>query len=555
MLATTTTTTPSKTAAHKEPSRSKCVLDDSSTRKSSLVQGELADLEAIRSGGKEGAFHHRANLCCDDLRYTFKILRQNPLVLILSFLVFATLCGCGLGLVFYLAQDQNEEDKNLALDLATEKGRWFGKCNWYRSVSQSDDYAMSSQSHSHGYDKHDCDVSWFLAADQLDRAILPLFSLAQFVGEINAFNALAHLVAARPLRPPMTPGGIQTHRDIDGICNNSDVVDRFNGIAASIKKASEMEGALITLQLVPDQVVCMVYPLINTEDFEDGIKMDSRPAIGLDLIATPSRTAFSESVLSSNGVYMAGPLTLQQCSNGRECNVSVKKAFIGALPINSGNRNHTILVNDKSFNLWGSVEAIINWEALIDRSDIFERFATDGKGFRLTRTDVIDEDTSEVVVLAETENFDDPHFVRVSITLDTVDDLWQMTIAYEQTSEDWLPYAIASTVVLAFFFASLVFLIMMQKQKFLMMQKRYMEDLAQPQKLRLRMFLDVQESAEPTAEMESQILSKKPIADFFPQCTVLMADIAGFTSWSSEREPSQVFQLLQTVFFHFDKVW
>ena len=87
-----------------------------------------------------------------------------------------------------------------------------------------------------------------------------------------------------------------------------------------------------------------------------------------------------------------------------------------------------------------------------------------------------------------------------------------------------------------------------------MMQKRYMEDLAQPQKLRLRMFLDVQDNAEPTPEMEAYILSKKPIADFFPQCTVLMADIAGFTSWSSEREPSQVFQLLQTVFFHFDKV-
>ncbi len=34
-----------------------------------------------------------------------------------------------------------------------------------------------------------------------------------------------------------------------------------------------------------------------------------------------------------------------------------------------------------------------------------------------------------------------------------------------------------------------------------MMQKRYMEDLAQPQKLRLRMFLDVQDNTEPTPEM------------------------------------------------------
>lgn len=38
-----------------------------------------------------------------------------------------------------------------------------------------------------------------------------------------------------------------------------------------------------------------------------------------------------------------------------------------------------------------------------------------------------------------------------------------------------------------------------------------------------------------------------PIAELFPQTTVLFADIAGFTSWSSDREPSQVFRLLEKV--------
>ncbi len=381
---------------------------------------------------------------------------------------------------------------------------------------------------------------------------MPLFSLAQFVGEISSFEALAGRVAARSNLPAMEPGGIQSHRNVDGICDDPSVLDRFNGIAASIKEAADMKGVLVSLQLVPDQVVCMSYPLINTEDFEEGIVMDNRPAIGLDLTAIHSTAIFSESLLLSTSVFIGGPVTLAECLNERNCDVSVEKAFIAALPIKS--TNHTILVNNQRYKGWGSVEAKINWKALIERSDIYERFASDGKGFRLTRVDAIDENTSEVVVLAETKDFDNSKYIHVSITLDTVDDWWLMTVAYEQTSEHWMPYAIASTVLLAFFFAALVFNIMMQKQKFLMMQKRYLEDLAQPQKLRLRMFLDVHENAEPTAEMESQILSKKPIADFFPQCTVLMADIAGFTSWSSEREPSQVFQLLQTVFFHFDKV-
>jgi len=45
-----------------------------------------------------------------------------------------------------------------------------------------------------------------------------------------------------------------------------------------------------------------------------------------------------------------------------------------------------------------------------------------------------------------------------------------------------------------------------------------------------------------------------PIADLFPDCTVMFGDIAGFTAWSSAREPSQVFILLETVYGAFDKI-
>jgi hypothetical protein len=45
-----------------------------------------------------------------------------------------------------------------------------------------------------------------------------------------------------------------------------------------------------------------------------------------------------------------------------------------------------------------------------------------------------------------------------------------------------------------------------------------------------------------------------PIADLFPSATVLFMDIAGFTAWSSAREPSQVFILLETIYHSFDKV-
>eukprot|EP00980_Cylindrotheca_fusiformis_P024777 scaffold12447_cov95-Cylindrotheca_fusiformis.AAC.1 len=44
-----------------------------------------------------------------------------------------------------------------------------------------------------------------------------------------------------------------------------------------------------------------------------------------------------------------------------------------------------------------------------------------------------------------------------------------------------------------------------------------------------------------------------PLADLFLETTVVFADIAGFTAWSSAREPAQVFLLLEAIYGEFDK--
>jgi hypothetical protein len=53
---------------------------------------------------------------------------------------------------------------------------------------------------------------------------------------------------------------------------------------------------------------------------------------------------------------------------------------------------------------------------------------------------------------------------------------------------------------------------------------------------------------------DDNIFGTEPIADLFPHATVMFIDIAGFTAWSSEREPSQVFTLLESLYHAFDKV-
>ena len=69
-------------------------------------------------------------------------------------------------------------------------------------------------------------------------------------------------------------------------------------------------------------------------------------------------------------------------------------------------------------------------------------------------------------------------------------------------------------------------------------------------KHRLKNFLE----DEPVETGSMNVFGTKPIADFFPETTIMFGDLVGFTAWSSVREPSQVFTLLETVYHAFDEL-
>ncbi|CAB9496134.1 Receptor-type guanylate cyclase gcy [Seminavis robusta] len=50
------------------------------------------------------------------------------------------------------------------------------------------------------------------------------------------------------------------------------------------------------------------------------------------------------------------------------------------------------------------------------------------------------------------------------------------------------------------------------------------------------------------------IFGSKPIAELHPYTTLMFADLVGFTAWSSVREPSQVFTLLEILYHSFDMI-
>eukprot|EP00980_Cylindrotheca_fusiformis_P013630 scaffold3508_cov113-Cylindrotheca_fusiformis.AAC.10 len=132
------------------------------------------------------------------------------------------------------------------------------------------------------------------------------------------------------------------------------------------------------------------------------------------------------------------------------------------------------------------------------------------------------------------------------------------------------PVIYASVVVVIFVFTSLVFLMYVyfvgKRQRIVMdriiKQDKIVTDVF-PIAIRDRLY---EAQAQPTgksrrgghdlADLEngSDDLGSAPLADLFPSVSVVYADIAGFTAWSSAREPQQVFLLLESIYHSLDKI-
>eukprot|EP00977_Amphora_coffeiformis_P019075 scaffold6899_cov183-Amphora_coffeaeformis.AAC.8 len=369
---------------------------------------------------KEQRVHHKT--CC-------LVARQYPTIGAIPLLLFATLCVAGCTIVYSTTSSENDTARREALSLAEETGAWF--------------------------------------SEQLDQAILPLFSLAQFASELDIFQDLPDRIGPKgapgslPFLPTDKP--VPTHRNVTGVCTDPNLLERFNKIASTIKRNAGMEGVLVNLQLAPEAVVCLLHPVNNTEDFPNGIFMDNSGAIGHDLLNDPSRKFIAQATVPMDSVVIAGPVTLAQCF---QCDPAVEKGFIARLPIAS--ESHQIVVDGQPYNRWGFAVAIINWVALVNRSNIYENFAAQGLTFRLTRTDVIEVDgvlTEREVVLAQAPNWESPGWSTVTAALETTNNEWKMTVGYRVHRDKGRIMAVVAVAIVSSLLGILLYIVLAQKQE------------------------------------------------------------------------------------------
>ncbi|KAL7562125.1 hypothetical protein ACA910_019867 [Epithemia clementina (nom. ined.)] len=122
----------------------------------------------------------------------------------------------------------------------------------------------------------------------------------------------------------------------------------------------------------------------------------------------------------------------------------------------------------------------------------------------------------------------------------------------ERRQKKVLQVAVQSTAVVSNLFPQVVRDRIFRSQE----EKAIRKERVSTAKLRLQQFLRNDDRAH-GMEMQAGNAHEGenvPIAELFSDTTVMFADIAGFTAWSSVREPAQVFTLLETLYGSFDRL-
>eukprot|EP00977_Amphora_coffeiformis_P013811 scaffold3732_cov147-Amphora_coffeaeformis.AAC.2 len=136
------------------------------------------------------------------------------------------------------------------------------------------------------------------------------------------------------------------------------------------------------------------------------------------------------------------------------------------------------------------------------------------------------------------------------------------------TSDPWLFSSVAAAI---FLFTGMTFfvydLIVAFRQRAVMATARQTHNIVSslyPKEVRQRLMNANKRKGRPRQQLANFLTgtasdsesgsSSDPIAELFPHATVAFIDIVNFTAWSSERDPTQVFRLLEAIYGGFDDI-
>eukprot|EP00934_Nitzschia_sp_Nitz4_P006522 Nitzschia sp. Nitz4//scaffold26_size159584//56913//59963//NITZ4_002484-RA/size159584-snap-gene-0.14-mRNA-1//1//CDS//3329545061//6512//frame0 len=364
----------------------------------------------------------------------------------------------------------------------------------------------------------------FLSA-QLDRSVLPLYSMAKFAKYMPAFHELAHEIGIVGQEEAL-PLNIETwRRNVTGVCDVPELVSTFENIASGLAYSTQAGDTLRNIQMIPNGVVCLDY----TAE-EVGSTSRDYP-IGHDLLNNPEYREDTKKWLQLESFNIQGPL-LSNASDPES-----PKYFVARMPVEDD--DFLVEIDGAFYPRWGYVATVIDWSTLLEQSGILAIFDDSMFEFQLTRTDLVfDDETQEykevLVVLAESLGFTSANDM-VPESIDSIDGEWVMYVAYDEaTKAQRLSLIIGISFIGSALIAILVFIVMSQKKVYVYMLA---ENSAQEAKVNaernmtayfaheLRNPLSALDSALNTIALDELPESTKELLDGMKLCSSFMSSI------------------------------
>jgi len=372
-------------------------------------------------------------------------------------------------------------------------------------------------------------------SDELDKSLVPMFSLAQVVKHDDEFRAMSRQVGnlgeagAAPALENV-PG----FRNLNGICDKPELQAKLDELVQNILGDASMRGTVANMQLAPIGVSCLSSPLINNRDFESGV-FNTTKMIGSDWLhsSKPEFVAIAKETINSpsNEITFMGPMTLKSPQG----EILSKSTFCVHLAVNLPSER--LLIEGRSYPSWGFVRSFINWEHVLKKKGIHDKFSDAGMIFQLYRTDTVTDEMNyvqtKIVVLAESENAQILSSRQtISVPVETSNSVWNVKVGYvHDISPPWLASAKFAVLIISAIMSIMVLVIYAEKYKnqlllYKMLPKNAIKKLNRGQ----------------------------TVVDRYNVVTIFFSDIVGFTSLAVTMRPVEVMQMLNDLYKEFDKL-
>jgi len=439
-----------------------------------------------------------------ETKHFFRTMGKHPHIPLLSLLVFGVLCGVGIVAINSQRDQYIDKQKGTAEFVAAETAEWFSQ--------------------------------------QFRRAMLPLYSIQQGVVHSGYFDDLPNKIGPYPNRViPETEETPFTKRDVSGICDNPDVVQKWKDIVQPINADNDLDGIVQGYRLFPGNVACLTEPheQVNvpsdTPDKFDGMfegeaLLASDNVMGLDTGHTAfplwkmiTTDLFVERNFNIFGPFPMPPMTELICGH---------IAIWNKPDPNDPTKNVLDVHGTEVENAWGFVVNFLDWKKLKDKSNIYQRFAGCNLEFRLSRKSGSTVGL-DLEVLAESE---DINMIAdedtVSVETETMHGIWVNTVGRKiGWNPPWYNAAVAGVVLASFLLGVLTASTLVERQLHRNLLYKVM-----PRKA------------------IAKLHRGQTVLEKFNLVTIFFSDIVGFTSMSGTMRPIQVMKMLNELYTELDKI-